>query len=214
MKKIISLFTFFVIFSLLVPQLAYAGGCYYSSTQLSKDGKVTPIGGEVITCQIVDSESLCDKICETGGVNYKKNVNCKFKEEKTTCETQEELNRKIEAPVVQSSSDLPSGYRGFIPSCAFERDTDKRCRNINDLLIVLINMGEYVFGLIGSVAFIVFIYGGFVVVTSFGNAEKVKKGYQILGAAVIGLVIAFSAYLLVDFILDTILVQPEFRSIK
>ena len=213
MKKISYLFTFFIIFSLFIPQLAYAGGCYYSSTMLSRDEQATPIGGEVITCQIVDSDRLCQLICEQGGANYKKNVNCTFQEEKTKCETQEELNKKIEAaPVVQSSSNLPEGYRGFIPACAL-RDVD-RCRNINDLLIVLINMGEYVFGLIGSVAFVVFIYGGFVVVTSFGNAEKVKKGYQVLGAAVIGLIIAFSAYLLVDFILDTILVQEGFRSIK
>jgi len=39
-------------------------------------------------------------------------------------------------------------------------------------------------------------------VFSFGNAEKFKKGQSVLVAAVIGLIITFSASFMVGFLLD------------
>ncbi len=51
------------------------------------------------------------------------------------------------------------------------------------------------------------------IIISFGNAEKVKKGQQILVGAVIGLVIVFSAYIMVDFVLDALNVRDEFRGV-
>ncbi|HSD12074.1 MAG TPA: pilin [Patescibacteria group bacterium] len=49
-------------------------------------------------------------------------------------------------------------------------------------------------GLSGSFALLMFVYGGFMWVTSAGNPEKVKKGKQIFTYAVIGLVVIFGAY--------------------
>lgn len=104
----------------------------------------------------------------------------------------------------------PDGYEGPLPDCAFKGS----CRNANDLLELLVNWGQKIFGLIGSVALVMFVYGGFTMVTSAGNAEKVKKGREVLVAAVIGLVIAFSSYLLIDFILDAFKVSDDFRGVK
>ncbi len=101
----------------------------------------------------------------------------------------------------------PTNYDGPIPNCAF---TYSGCRNVNDLVQLLINIARIIFGIIGTLALVFFIYGGVTIILSFGSPEKLKKGKQILSAAVIGIAISFSAYLLVGFILDTLGVSKEF----
>ncbi|PIR76530.1 MAG: hypothetical protein COU32_01550 [Candidatus Magasanikbacteria bacterium CG10_big_fil_rev_8_21_14_0_10_42_10] len=103
-----------------------------------------------------------------------------------------------------------TNYTGPLPPCAF----DGSCRNINDLLQLAINIGTYMLGLIGSVALLFFVYGGLMMILSMGNAERVKKGRDILVAAIVGIVIAFSAYALINFVLDALNVSKEFRVIE
>jgi hypothetical protein len=97
----------------------------------------------------------------------------------------------------------------ILPACAL----DGSCRSLNDLIQVGINLGDLIFSVIGSLAFVMFVYGGFMIILSMGNAERVKKGQQILVAAVIGMAIAFGAYILVDFILDSFGVASDFRAV-
>lgn len=49
-------------------------------------------------------------------------------------------------------------------------------------------------GVVGSLALLMFVFGGITWMTSAGSAEKVKKGRDILVWSAIGLVIVFSAY--------------------
>ena len=49
-------------------------------------------------------------------------------------------------------------------------------------------------GIAGSVAFLMFIYGGFTWLTSGGSPERIKKGKDTFIWATIGLIIIFSAY--------------------
>ena len=58
-----------------------------------------------------------------------------------------------------------------------------------------------VLGIVGSLALVMFVYGGLIWMTSSGSAEQVKKGRDILMWAAIGLVIIFSAYGLVRFVI-------------
>ncbi len=51
-----------------------------------------------------------------------------------------------------------------------------------------------VLGVVGSLALLMFVYGGLTWMTSSGNSEKVKKGKDIIVWSVIGLAIIFSAY--------------------
>ncbi len=51
-----------------------------------------------------------------------------------------------------------------------------------------------VLGVVGSLALLMFVYGGITWMTSSGNQEKIKKGRDIIVWAVIGLAIVFSAY--------------------
>lgn len=58
------------------------------------------------------------------------------------------------------------------------------------------------FGIVGSLALVMFIYGGFLWMTSAGSSEQVKKGKDIFIWAVVGLVVIFSAYSLVRFVIQ------------
>lgn len=67
---------------------------------------------------------------------------------------------------------------------------------------VIIGQGiKTVLGIIGSVALAVFIYGGFLWLTSGGNETRIKKGKDVILWATLGLVIIFAAYAIVGFFL-------------
>jgi hypothetical protein len=61
-----------------------------------------------------------------------------------------------------------------------------------------------VLGIVGSIALVMFIYGGFVWMTAAGNQEAVTKGRNILIWATVGLIVIFSAYALVNFVFKAI----------
>ena len=66
-----------------------------------------------------------------------------------------------------------------------------------------------VLGIVGSLALVMFIYGGFVWMLAAGSNEKVQKGKDILVWATIGLVVIFAAFAIVDFILRGITNTPK-----
>lgn len=101
----------------------------------------------------------------------------------------------------------PANYKGPIPDCAF---TYSGCDNINDLLELMVNIAKFLFGIIGTIAFVFFIFGGVTIILSFGSADKVKKGKDILIAAIVGIAISFSAYMLISFLIQALGVSGEF----
>lgn len=57
-----------------------------------------------------------------------------------------------------------------------------------------------ILGIVGSLALVMFVYGGFMWMLSAGNKERVQRGKDILIWATVGLVVIFSAYALVRFV--------------
>ncbi len=92
-------------------------------------------------------------------------------------------------------------------------DTGGQCRNIELLLIQAISLIEYLFGIIGTLAFAMFIYGGLKMILAFGSEDKFGEGKEAMVNAVIGMIIAFSAYILVNFVLDVLGVKNDFRAV-
>ena len=93
----------------------------------------------------------------------------------------------------------------FIPQCALDNPTgnaatEGECRSVSVFVTLLINIANYLFSIVGALALIFFIYGGFTLILSRGATEQVKKGKDIMVAAVIGLIIVFGAYMLVRFL--------------
>jgi hypothetical protein len=103
-----------------------------------------------------------------------------------------------------------------IPDCVLDApvaghpEVEGECRNINIYILVLLQVANYLFGIVGALALIFFIYGGFTLILSRGNAEQTSKGMGIISAAVIGLVIVFGAYMLVRFLGTAIGLKSEY----
>jgi hypothetical protein len=91
------------------------------------------------------------------------------------------------------------GSTSILPACA----ETGRC-SVCDLLQVAINFGKYLFGIVGALVLLYFVYGGFMWLTSGGASEKIKKGKDILINSVIGLIIVFFAYGGVLFIVNAV----------
>jgi hypothetical protein len=72
---------------------------------------------------------------------------------------------------------------------------------VNDFIRIAVNVSKIILGLTGSLALLAFVYGGFVFLLSGGSAQNVEKGKGILKAAVIGLVIVFASYSIIQFVL-------------
>jgi hypothetical protein len=60
-------------------------------------------------------------------------------------------------------------------------------------------------GIIGSVALVIFMYGGFVMILSIGEYSKVQKGRDMIIYAALGMAIVFSSYALVNFVLEKLI---------
>ncbi len=56
-------------------------------------------------------------------------------------------------------------------------------------------------GIVGALALLVFIYGGFVWLTSGGDSAKVTQGKEAMKWTAIGLVVIFTSYGLVRFVI-------------
>lgn len=102
-----------------------------------------------------------------------------------------------------------SAFQTAIPPCAYEGT----CNQINDVLSVTVRYARGSFVFLGIFALAFFMFGGFEILISRGNSEKVERGKNIIAAAVIGLIVCFGAYAGVSFIMQALDVSPEYKVI-
>lgn len=69
---------------------------------------------------------------------------------------------------------------------------------------LLFNILRAVLGLIGAVAFVIVLYGGFVYLTAGGNAEQTGKALQIILWAAIGLAVILFAYIIMSYVVGVV----------
>ena len=75
---------------------------------------------------------------------------------------------------------------------------------LNDFVRVGMRVTEIILGIVGSLALLMFIYGGLMFIISSGSSEKVTKAKEIIIGAVIGLVIVFTSYMIIQFTMDAL----------
>lgn len=73
----------------------------------------------------------------------------------------------------------------------------------SDLKAAVINIINWVLGLLGIIAVIMVLVGGFQWMTAGGNEDKVEKSKKIISAAIVGLIIILLAWAIVNFVLKT-----------
>jgi hypothetical protein len=72
-----------------------------------------------------------------------------------------------------------------------------------DLKATVINIIQWVLGILALVAVVMVIWGGITWMTAGGNEERIDKAKKIISAAVIGLVIVLLAWAIVIFVART-----------
>lgn len=81
-----------------------------------------------------------------------------------------------------------------------------------DVAAGFISLIRLLLGAMGAVALLYFVVGGFQLMTSQGNQERVRNGQRTMINTVFALVIAFTSYLLLNFFVNNILnVKQEYK---
>lgn len=74
----------------------------------------------------------------------------------------------------------------------------------SDVRILIGRVIRGLLSIIGSIALLMFVYGGVLWLTSAGNSEMIKKGKNILVWAVLGLGVIFSAYAVTNALINAL----------
>lgn len=92
-------------------------------------------------------------------------------------------------PAETGTGKCPEGYAG------------ENCGNysVNDFLQVGLLVVNWIFGVVGSVVLFFFILGGFFFIFSSGESGKVEKGKGMIIGSVVGLIIMFASYVIIQF---------------
>jgi hypothetical protein len=118
-------------------------------------------------------------------------------------------------PMVAHAQSVSQGYSSIMSqglifgNICSSASTPCPCRDsgkceLSDMLQIFVNISIGILAICGSVALLMFFYGGFTWVTSMGNAKKIEQGKEIIVRAVIGLAIIFGAYAFVNFLIAAI----------
>ncbi|MCX6795002.1 MAG: hypothetical protein NTY31_03415 [Candidatus Falkowbacteria bacterium] len=105
--------------------------------------------------------------------------------------------------------------QGIVPqatgkSCAGGDATYCGNYELNDFVSLAINVSKWILGIVGSLALLMFIYGGFLMImsgenilTEGGKSTKINQGKKVIVAAVIGLIIVFASFLIIKFVMGS-----------
>jgi hypothetical protein len=77
-------------------------------------------------------------------------------------------------------------------------------RGTTDMTVLIGGIIQTALGLIGSITLLVFVYGGFLWLTSGGSADAIKKGKNVMLWAAIGVFIIFASYAILGAVLTGI----------
>ncbi|MFH1838297.1 MAG: pilin [Candidatus Kuenenbacteria bacterium] len=91
---------------------------------------------------------------------------------------------------------------GTLPGCFDSPPTE--C-SICDIIRMVVGLAKYILGFIGALALLLFIWGGFGLIISAGNEEKVKKNKGILIGTLVGILIILAAWQMVWVVLVTLI---------
>jgi len=88
----------------------------------------------------------------------------------------------------------------------------KNC-GVNDMICTAVNVSRIILGFAGSVALLMFIYGGFMWLISAGNTDRVTKGRTTFLNAMIGLALIFGAWIIINVVIAALNGQDLSESI-
>ncbi len=73
-----------------------------------------------------------------------------------------------------------------------------------DLRVTVANIINVALGLLGIIAVVIILVGGFKWMTAMGNEDKVGESKKLIAAGIIGLAIIVSAYAIANFVISSL----------
>lgn len=101
----------------------------------------------------------------------------------------------------------PIPKKGLVPNDRGQIKTGDY--SLDDFVTIVINLSQWILGITGSLALLMFIYGGTMFLISGGSQERVKQAKDIIFGAVIGLAIIFTSYIIIGFVFKATGADPE-----
>ena len=84
--------------------------------------------------------------------------------------------------------------------------------SVNDMNNVIIRVSEIILGVVGSLALLAFVAGGFMLMLSAGNKTWVDRGKATIIGAVVGLAIVFLSYTIIGFVFKSLGISDWYKS--
>ncbi|MFA5188222.1 MAG: hypothetical protein WC460_02575 [Patescibacteria group bacterium] len=99
-------------------------------------------------------------------------------------------------PVMASAATIEPGLNTIQPYIGL---------GTRDVRVTVAQIINVAMGLLGLVAVLIILLGGFKWMTSMGDSDKTKKAKELIVAGLIGLVIILAAYAIANFVITSIL---------
>jgi len=145
----------------------------------------------------VKIDTNCDTYCTDQGINPQKTA--KWTACTNQCKTKKNNLKQTAQETQKSINSFQLLGRLSNSGCISKGDC-----TLNDFVELFVIVSKLILSIVGSLALLMFVIGGMIMLASAGSPERVKKGQGVIVAAVIGIVIVFLSYLMIDFLFEAL----------
>jgi hypothetical protein len=76
--------------------------------------------------------------------------------------------------------------------------------SLNVFVKVGVNVANFILGIVGALTLLMFVFGGLTWMLSGGSSSAVQKGKDIIIGSVVGLLIVFASYMIINFVVNNV----------
>ncbi len=126
-------------------------------------------------------------------------ISCDQVEVKTFCsnDTQKECTAANQATVCGASA-----------TCSVTRNVFTNPCTVNTFVDQFVKLSQYALTFVVALAVLMFTYGGFQFITAGGRAQKVDEGKRVIEGTIVGLIISFTAFVIINFVVGAVTGSP------
>jgi hypothetical protein len=122
-----------------------------------------------------------------------------------------QIPSETQQPSTFSANISSKGFLGAIVPCGTQKNPDGSIANPCTVCHLFVGINNLISFLLKNIAFplgvVAILWGGFMIMTSGGSEEKVKKGKTALEYAIYGIILAFAGWLIVGTILSSLVTK-------